>query len=66
MTRFDNFIDIVLGVLVVALFVFSIWVSVYVAQLVPLGFVAPVLLFCSGAAIGVVVTYYAIKGREKT
>lgn len=65
MTRFDNFLDTVLGVLVVALIVASIRVGYYVTQLQPLGVAGTVLLFFAGACIGAVFTYYLVKGREK-
>lgn len=64
MSRFDNFIDTILGVLVVALLVASLAVGSYVALWQPLGIFGAFLLFGSGALIGVVVTYYFCKGRN--
>lgn len=66
MSRFDNFLDMILGSLIVDLLVFSGVVCFYLSKYCPLGYLGPLLLFAAGAGVSAAICYYYFKGRNKS
>lgn len=66
MSRFDNFLDTILAVLVVAISFASIFVGYYIGRCQSMGYAGAFLLFASGALVGACINYYFCKGQDKS